>query len=433
MKTWNPDSLHRLAKSLADSGEAKTLEAAHEAFSRYGIRFVVHDSAMADPALQMISLTAINASSRSFMGNVSISGCIDDKLSVRGFEGRTLRQLAILLGVNVEVCGAEAWPTIFIGADAANAPAGSIRPWAEGWRFGLGPRNCNARLKAFAPAGVAAAGLAVSEAFSILRGDNAYAGRRQLDLSLWSPTDPTMLGPPDEVAMPSAWLVGLGHLGQAFAWTMGFIRPSTEAVYLQDFDLVTESSLSTSMLCTVADIGNAKIGVVSDWLSARGYKTVSLARRLDSAQRVGAGEPRIALFGVDNAAARRVFEGAGFEFIVDAGLGSGFKDFRALRVRTFPGPSTAANLWARDADVGDHKTMPAYQRLLAEGAEPCGVTTLASRAVGAPFVGCVAAGYAVAELVKHEMDGSARAVIDINLRDPSAIQAVSSTVATAAV
>lgn len=426
MKSWSPDSLHRLAKTLADSGEAQTLEAAHATFSRYGIRFVIHDSAMADETLQTIALTAINAAARSFMGNVSISGNVDRELSVGGFKGTTIGQFVNWLGVDIDARFSEAWPTIFIGADAADAPAGSILPWAAGWRFGLGNHSCPAALTSLAPACVAAAGLAVSEAFSVLRGDNPYAGRRRVDLSLWSPFGSTQAGRVDPVVFPRAWLVGLGHLGQASAWTMGFMQAPEQALYLQDFDLATESSLSTSMLCAASDVGRPKVEVARDWLRARGYNCVPVERRFDSTQRVSAGDPRVALFGVDNAAARRVSEGAGFEFIVDAGLGAGFRDFRALRVRTFPGPSTAANLWARDQDVEDGKRMPAYQHLLAEGAEPCGVTTLASRSVGAPFVGCVAAAYAIAELVRHEIGAGNHAVIDTNLRDPGAVQVVAS-------
>lgn len=425
MNTWNPDSLHRLAKALADSGEAETLEVAHEAFSRYGIHFVIHQSAMADEALQNIALTAINAASRSFMGNVRVSGCVDEKLSANGFGGTTLRQFADWLGIRPDASSLHPWAMIFIGAAAAEAPAGSIRPWAEGWRFGLGLPRSAAPVSIFAPACIAAGGLAVSEAFSIMRGDNPYSGRRQLELSLWSPTDPMAQGP-KKMVMPRSWLVGLGHLGQAFAWTMGFMSPPRQAVYLQDFDVVTESTLSTSMLSAASDVGQAKSDVVSGWLRARGYDTFTVAHRFSSAQRVAAGDPRVALFGVDNAAARRVSESAGFEFVVDTGLGSGFNDFRAIRVRTFPGPSTAADLWALDADLAVPQQMPAYQHLLSRGAEACGVTTLASRAVGAPFVGCVAAGYALAELVKHELGIEVNAVIDTNLRDPHAIEAVCS-------
>ena len=133
------------------------------------------------------------------------------------------------------------------------------------------------------------------------------------------------------------------------------MRPTEETFYLQDFDNVTKSSLSTSILCAPSDVTRPKIVGVAEWLSRRGYKTNLVRRLFDSQQRVGVGDPTNALFGVDNAAARRACEGAGFQFIVDAGLGSEYRDFRALRVRTFPGPSAAADLWASDPDaLGRH-------------------------------------------------------------------------------
>jgi hypothetical protein len=83
-----------------------------------------------------------------------------------------------------------------------------------------------ARKIAFVPPACVAAGpLAVSKAFFVLRGDNPYAGRRSLALSLWDPRTvgtAAEAGPSSGLEVSSAWIVGLGHLGQAYAWTIGF-------------------------------------------------------------------------------------------------------------------------------------------------------------------------------------------------------------------
>lgn len=425
------DSFHRLAKVLADSGEAETIEAAHATFAAYGVRIVLDESVAEDISAQVIALTAINAASRSFLGNVYIDAPGDTVVSAPGFVGLTLSEFSAWAGVKAVLREqAQAWPAIVITASIIASVCTddrAIRPWADGWRYGIGLKPSSGTGGFFAPACVAAAGLAVSEAFSILRRDNPYSGRRAVTLSLWSPgrfgngTEP----PVAAVKVPGVWLVGLGHLGQAYAWTLGFMTPAANAtLVLQDVDIITKSTLSTSMLSTGTEMGHKKTRVVASWLEARGYSTAIVERRFDDTQRVHPTEPRLALFGVDNAAARRVVEGAGFSTVVDAGLGSGFKDFRAMRVRTFPGPSSAAALWAAgDASPGAAQA-PAYQALLASGADPCGVTTLATRAVGAPFVGCVAAGYAIAELVRRQLGGDACAVVDLNLRDPGALEAL---------
>lgn len=199
--------------------------------------------------------------------------------------------------------------------------------------------------------------------------------------------------------------------------------PPGSTLYLQDIDTVTPSTLSTSMISTRQDIGVRKTRVAAHWLEQRGYNTALVERRLNANQRLDPGEPRVALFGVDNAAARRVMESVGFDHIIDVGLGAGYRDFRAIRIRGFPGPSSAAALWAADSDASV-TLAPAYQDMLTRGADPCGVTTLASRAVGAPFVGCVAAGFAIAQLLRASGGLAPHAVIDMSLRDPRTFEMV---------
>jgi hypothetical protein len=421
----DPDSLHRLVKVLADGGEVPTLEDAQAAFARYGVRIVIDAGVADDEAAQIIALTAINAAARSFIGNVAVETDHDFALRTHGFDRWSLGDFTRWAGVQSQArADTQSWPVIRIAPARAGDGCGlGLRPWAAGWRFGVG-KLPDGRGDCFAPACVAAGGLAVSEAFSLLRLDNPYAGRRSIALSLGAGSELPVLS----TAGPFAWwLVGLGHLGQAFAWTLGLMRaPSGSTLYLQDIDTVTPSTWSTSMISTRQDIGLRKTRVVAHWLEARGYTTALIERRLDANQRLGSGEPRLALFGVDNAAARRGMESVGFDRVLDVGLGSGHRDFRAIRIRSFPGPSSAAALWATDHDASV-TLAPAYRDMLTRGADPCGVTTLASRAVGAPFVGCVAAGFALAELLRTSGGQAPHAVIDMNLRDPAAVEMVRAT------
>lgn len=425
----NADSFHRLAKVFADSGEAETIEKAQATLSNYGVRIVLNQSFERDVVAQIIALTAINCASRSFMGNVRIEAACDNVLlTAPGFVGSSLGEFAAWAGVRPMIDEqAQQWPIIEIGALGKPKIGETIRPWSDGWTFGInGERTQKGAL--VPPACVAAGALAVSEAFSLLRRDNPYSGRRSLTLSLWDPRTvgtAAEAGPLVGLEVPSAWLVGLGHLGQAYAWTIGFMTPAPDAtLFLQDVDEVTSSTPSTSVLSTLNLIKRRKPRVVAAWLEARGYQTALVERRFDQFQRVGASEPRVALFGVDNPAARRVFEGTGFSHVIDAGLGSGYHDFKAIRVRTFPGPSSAADLWAANVDAPDIMNAPAYKALLASGADPCGVTTLATRSVGAPFVGCVGAGYVIAALMRRQLGFDPFAVVDLNLRDPAACDAL---------
>ncbi len=409
------DSFHRLAKALVDSGEAATVQEALDTFAAYGVRIRLAADVATDVTAQVIALTAVNAAARSFQGNVVVEST-DFELCALGFAGVRLNEFLSWAQVTTQAPAASRdWPVIDVGS--AGAASGVVRPWASGWEFGIGPRRNNGAF--FAPACVAAGGLAVSEAFSMLRRDNPYAGHRELALTTWlgqglAPDAPQQIGP------SGLWVVGLGHLGQAYAWILGFTQPGAAEHVLQDVDHITKSTLSTSMVSQSSVIGHKKTRVASAWLEARGFKTSIVERRFDENQRVGAGEPLVALFGVDNPAARRCIEQTGFRLVIDAGLGSGYRDFRAMRLRTFPGPSKADVLWAvPDAGAASQPQLAkGYQDLVNKGADPCGVTTLATRAVGAPFVGCVAAGFALAEIARRERGGAGTTFIDLNLREP---------------
>lgn len=408
------DSLHRLTKALMDSGEAVTLAEAQAQFSTYGVRIVIADGALNHQSNRIIAMTAINVAARTFNGQVSIEGPLEDVLD-DSVGTITLRQFANWLGLKQGQESA-AWPTIIIG-DSSTRGDGDIIPWARGWRFGLG--HAPEPGSVFVPASVAAGALAVNEAFSLLRKDNPYSGKRTIAISLWNPLEPSSDGPSEQPIIPPIWLVGLGHLGQAYAWILGLMpNRSNLSIFLQDVDTVSTSTLSTSILTVPADIGYKKTRVIANWLEARGYQTSLIERRFDEFQRVAVNEPHIALFGVDNRAARRNIESAGFRLAIDSGLGAGYKDFRGIRVRIFPGPSKAEVLWASGSDQKVAPLAPAYENLLAQGADACGVTMLATRAVGAPFVGCVAAAFVVAELVRSSLGATRFGVVDLNLREP---------------
>lgn len=419
------DSFHRLMKVLVDGGDAESVEAAAAMFSQYGVRLTLGKDVATSVALQVIALTVINTAARSFQGNVHVEGCSDVILLAPGFEGARLADFCAWAGVKASCTPAPAWPEVLVGAIDRSSEGTVLAPWADGWTFGIGPVS-RPTGEVFAPACVAAGALAVSEAFSLLRRDNPYAGRRAVTFSLWS-MKPDSAQPPEETSAAlndDLWLVGLGHLGQAYCWTLSLMRHRAGTqLLIQDVDAVTHSTLSTSVLSAPMDIGQQKTRVVADWMERRGFKTRIVERRFDASTRVAPGEPATALFGVDNAAARRACEAAGFSRVLDAGLGAGYRDFRALRVRGFPGASSADKIWAQDPASSAVPAMAqAYEALLAAGTDPCGVTTLATRAVGAPFVGCYASAVLIAELVRRQSGTAGRDVIDISLRSPEAAE-----------
>jgi hypothetical protein len=270
-----------------------------------------------------------------------------------------------------------------------------------------------------------AAALAVNEAFLYVRAENAAAGYRTVGLSLWDPrNDVDWLAPTGEprlTLLPSRlWLLGLGHLGQAFLWALGLLpysRPDAMQLVLQDVDVITPSTSSTSILSHAELIGQMKTRAMAEWAGRRGFSTRIHERLFASGFRRQDDEPPVLLCGLDNALGRRALDEAGFEFIVEAGLGRGHHDFRTVRLHTLPASRRATQIWPLTGEGKRMRHAPAYAKLLQEGTlDQCGVTLLAGKAVGAPFVGAVAATFAIAELLRLLHGGTTLQVADVDLQ-----------------
>ena len=218
------------------------------------------------------------------------------------------------------------------------------------------------------------------------------------------------------------WLIGLGHLGQAFLFALGLLpydRPGDLHLLLQDDDVITPSTESTSVLSDATLIDTKKTRSMAAWTERRGFTTTITERLFDAHTRRQPHEPTIALCGLDNAAGRRALDRAGFDFVAEAGLGRGHADFRSMLIHTLPGAVSAAKLW-ETADAADGPAdAAAYRKLLEEGAlNHCGVALLAGKAVGAPFVGAVAAPIVVAEVLRMLHGAPVNRLIDVNLIHP---------------
>jgi hypothetical protein len=166
-------------------------------------------------------------------------------------------------------------------------------------------------------------------------------------------------------------------------------------------------------------VGEKKTRAMALVMEKRGFKTSLVERRFDETLRLQPNDPKIALFGVDNALARRALADPGFELIVEAGLGNGAKDFRGIRVHTFPGSKEPRALWQPAGEKTVNADGPAYDDLRLRGLDQCGVTLLAGKAVGAPFVGMTAAASCLSEVLRLLHGGEVFAVHDVDLKTPA--------------
>jgi hypothetical protein len=322
-------------------------------------------------------------------------------------------------------------PTLVLGARLdGQLPVFCIEPSWDHWQASITPTSTHAGLTCVSDnplSGVAAAALAVNEAFLFVRGDVLDAGHRTVGLSLWSPLavddwrSETNKGPKLRYLPKNMWLIGLGHLGQAYAWTLALLPYPLDArpnLVLQDFDKAAKSNLSTCMLLSSNDLGKKKVRLVAQRLEVAGFTTDLVERRFSPGHRLMSGEPTTALFGVDNVASRRDIDTAGFTMTVEAGLGSGYRDFRNIRTHTFPGTRKASEIWpAESASQAAIELNETYKKLAAERNDVCGMTQLASRAVATPFVGAMAAALVLAEVLRPLHGGETHAVLDLQLKN----------------
>ena len=422
------DSLHRLVKQVIDSGVAASVAEAEALFRGYRLRVEIGPAETSDPVQQAALLTTVALGRRVFLGGVTVTGPLDAPLMLAMPLGHTLGDAVQALG-GILGDGAAETPTIVIGGGVQERRAGFVvRTAAAGWRGGILPVHSELQADgecSMPLSGMLAAGLAVNEAFLFVNGRMPAAGRRALGLSLWRPDRETDWLQPDEsepalTYLPSRlWLIGLGHLGQAYLWALGLLPyqdPASVALVLQDIDSITESTESTSILTDSAMIGQKKTRAMAAWAEQRGFAT-SLQERMFAADFTRqAEEPAVALCGLDNGAGRRALDQVGFDFIVEAGLGRGHRDFRTMRLHVLPGRRAAADIWKKASEEEKVEDRPAYAKLMEEGLlDRCGMTLLAGKAVGAPFVGSIAATLALSEVLRLLHGGAVYQLIDVDL------------------
>jgi hypothetical protein len=404
--------LHRTAKYFMDSGRAATHDDAMGILRSFGASIRVGPEAAASIPHQVALLTLVNLARRTLLGGVEVLGVPDAPLLVPLARARSLSDAVVELGGTLAATGNPLWPIAQIGTVSPPDATSWQLTW-QGWRGGVVPLCDTRRLSddtANPLAAAMAAATAAAEVFAWHAKDHPMAGRRAAGLSLWDPGADWLAPDASEPALSylpaSLWLIGLGNLGQAFAWLLAclpFADRSKVELMLQDYDLIADSNDSTSLLSSLPLVGAKKTRAVASWLEAAGFNTALEERRFGPWTLRGPHDPAVAFCGVDNAPTRADLGSAKFELVVEAGLGAGPGGFRNFSLHTFPSSRRPDQIWRRE-EVGsalDVSAMPAYSALRDSGLDTCGLAQLASRTVGVPFVGLIAAALAVSELLRR--------------------------------
>lgn len=385
------DELNRTVKLALDEGRAGSLAEAHALFEGFRLQIAVGEGFTCSPAAEAAVLTLLTAAAKTFLGGVELVGAVDERCTLAWFEGRKLSDVAVEVGARVGIRGGAE------GTPLANIVIGSGRPTGEGFSVALALGadgfvicpDSPARSDSRAPAevGVAAAGAALNEAFSHLYRGSPLAGQRRLSFRM--PATAAVEGPTD-----TTWMVGLGHLGQAFAWTFALSSGrARHALRLTDFDAVTASSLSTCLLVKGSDIGRLKVHAVGERLASLGLAVATDAHRLNLDANAPPQTADRVIVAVDNIALRRSLDRLAGVPVYEGGIGSGANGFTRVQFHAFPSSRLARDVWAGEDPHGSQAvdiSAPAYQALLKQTGDECGTTLLAGRSIATPFVGAFA-------------------------------------------
>jgi hypothetical protein len=427
--------MNRTAKLFMDRDDVADYAEALAKLEGFRIAVTCGQEVLFSAAHQSALLTLVNAGRRTFLGGVFVELPGDAPVRVPHVVAPSLASAVIALGGRTETAPLDV-PRIVIGsADAPGARPSWQLTW-DGWRGGVIP--CRERMRLpeqgnmpLAP--ILASAIALSEAFQYF--DKRFmAGRRAIGLSLWAPgmdwRHRDSAEPEIRYLPRSLWLLGLGNLGQAYFWLLGALPyPDSQKpeFVLQDFDFISAANDSTSVLSSTAIVGHRKTRAVAAWAEAFGCKTAVVERRFGSWTKRIDDEPTVALCGFDNALARAALEDAGFDLVIEAGLGSGAGAFMNFSTHAFPATRRARDIWKQDegAQIATHCAPRAYADLLEQGAiDDCGLALLQSRSVGVPFVGLTAAALVVAELLRRLHGGRTFEVLAGSLLDLDSIDAV---------
>lgn len=438
--------MDRVQKVFYDMGRICNADQAAALFDKARVVIVPPKNA-AGPDVQAALLTTCALAQRTFCNRVQVLDTAG--LDATTPDGHTVKSLLRSQGVvptqNPDIFSGQ----ILIGdSDMLCDKMPSVRPIFAGWRGGVAPgyEPYTAKPDGNTLSAILASGIAVSEMFSHLLLKDLLATRRTFGFSLWDlecgwiPQGPhehqrdgekwlenAQKDPPIKYMPRKAWFAGLGHLGQAYLWVMeSLVRfgcPKSEPTFfLQDHGHIKDSTHSTSVLTPKGEcIGKSKARVCALHAEQFGICTKIIERTFAGGYTVGTKEPKLVFGGFDNIHARHAWcnhqSKHNFTRIVDAGISARHDNFGFIRMHTFPeNTDTPKEIWKGE----DHrKDKPNRSALYAQKLGECGQIELANQAVGVPYVGMVAAAFAVSEALRILHRGREYQAVTLNLENPN--------------
>jgi hypothetical protein len=419
------DTFNRLSIGIIEKNECSPEEALAQ-LSTFRVLLHCGEDIRSSVPLQAALITAVNSGTRAFLGGVFIKMPEGVNNLLPWSNDKSLNVILTDLGARVLQEDVEDLFTLTFGlpGDIDNDKAEVIATNWQGGVFVNGEAAID-QSGSLPMGGVYAGGLAIGLAFLKVSKLHSQALDKSVGLSLWRPDlkwlDSDTEGPESVILPASLWLLGLGHLGQAYIWNIGLLPYSDRnsvSLFLHDFDKAVKANTSAGLLCVIADAGKYKTRICSQWLEDRGIQTRLIERKFDKNTTRNEGEPVIALCGFDNAYSRTLLENAKFDFVVEAGLGDNVDTFDKIMLHTFPSKlHTALEMW-KDMPMNLLPNEKVLKALTKDSEKECGILelTIAGKAVSASFVGACAGALVISEVIKGFNQGKSCAKLVSQLR-----------------
>ncbi len=371
---------------------------------------------------QAALLTAAECAVRMFRGGVYLASDFTEPVVVGCRRSMSLHSELVDIGCRHEAAPSHAL-ALHIGGDLPEGTK-ALRCWADGWLATVSPHPSETVAEGNEISGALAGALIVSEAFRTQVLTDVRAGKRKLRISPLTPADPTPSCLTLDHLPAKCWILGLGNLGQATLWVLGllpYLDPRSVELFLQDADTSGPENLDVQLLTRYNWIGRKKARAAADCAEAHGFRTTVIERRLRAGFRRMNDEPGLIFVGVDNLETRHIAASteAGFDLVLDAGLGASPTEIFDTRVHGFPGSRTPMAAWPPAVATAERALGSALSQLVEEGRLPiCGAMRIAGQAVGVPSTAVAAATIVIAQACRAIAEGVYCDRVDLSLTDP---------------
>jgi hypothetical protein len=369
---------------------------------------------------QAALLTAINSGKRCFMGGIMVKLPEEAKCLLPYWKGKLLKDVVVELGGQIVSTPDIEGYLLTIGSKPTTTK--SFQLVCSDWVGGVAVKGDDINLVGvshFPIGGILAASIGVGLCFIHAMGISKSVFNSSTGISLWRPdlieewnsfeaAGPMIKNFPDKL-----WLLGLGHLGQAYAWSIGlmnFIDPNGLEVLLHDFDSIVKANFSAGLLAEQFNIGQKKTRTLANWLELRGISTRIVESKYSAATNRCEDDPEIMLGGLDSLQTRKILHSEQFKLLIDCGIGGTVGTFDMIRINTFPfAGKTPQELWA---NAEQKLEMPGTKRLT-EKINGCGFV----KGIATSFVGAFASCLVLSEILRAYHKGLKIAYQNMSLRD----------------